>query len=389
MELASWAVYTAAEVIFILVVACVLLLLHTKNLKGALSALQRRLSSALADLRALKESQQETQAALEAQTPGFEEQISAKLTETQDYYTSLEGSTKIEEDLLADTPQDRRTAALRHLFLKSEQCYGQTSPPNWEGIQKQLRTLSAVPELPTPPSEPGALSYNEQRDEIERFKRLFTTMETQWQQAKNRAEEYYQQLVGMIGDSSDPKFQALKDLAQSQLKDFDEAAPPALPPSEDINAIKSQMAQQQAEITRLQEQIAKAKSDAERAKLVTELEAQLTQQMRFLKESETCISQLEQELKDVNAKLTKQDRKLKAMAVAPDDPQIAEDKLKLLRKIQQLESENEQLVHLAEHADAELKSQLKVKDDEISAISKKLKDIAQRYKALSNGQPAP
>lgn len=357
--------------------------MHTKNLKGALVALQQRLTSALADLKALKASQQEATAALEAQAPSVEEQLSAKISETQDYYTSLEGSTKIEDDVLADTPEDRRTAALRYRFLQSEQRYGLTSPPDWQGMQKHLQSLTALPTIPAPPTEPGALSYNEQREEIERFKRLFTTMEAQWQQAKKRAEEYYQQIVGMIGDSSDPKFQALKSLAESQLQDFEEAAPPAAIASEDIDAIKSQMAQQQSEIDRLQALIANAQTDTERTEIIAELETQLSQQSRFLKESETCINQLEQELRDLSAKLAKQEKKLKTYAGQSTEPRAAEDKLQLIKRVKQLESENEQLVHLAEHADAELKSQLKVKDDEIGALNKKLTDIVKRYKALS------
>lgn len=378
MELSSWAVYTAAEVIFILLLACTVLLFHTKNLKSALATLQSRLSAALSDLKELKESQP-TQAS--AGTLDYAEQLDAKLNETEAYHRKQGGQGTILDDLTAEDTPALKTAALRHHFLTAEKSAA-SSDVDWHALGAHYERLTVRPELPSAPEDAGSLSYNEQRDEIERFKRLFTTMESQWQHAKSRAEQYYQQLLSLIGDSQDPKFLELKTMAEAQLENFEatEATESTATDNGDLASLKAINAQQQQEITALQSRLQSAGNDEERASLIADLERQLAQQLKFMKESETCIDLLEKELRGAAEKCSQLERKLKNAQANAENPTETRDKQTLVKKIRQLESENEQLVHLAEHADAELKSQVSAKDKEIRQIKQKFAELAKQLK---------
>lgn len=385
MELSSWAVYTAAEVIFILLLACIVLLFHTKNLKSALATLQSRLTAALSDLKALKEAQPTQES---TGTMGYAEQLDAKLSETQAYHREQGGQDTILNDLTAEDTPALKTAALRYHFLSSEKTAA-ASEADWQALEAHYERLAVRPELPNAPEDAGSLSYNEQREEIERFKRLFTTMESQWQHAKSRAEQYYQQLLSLIGDSQDPKFLELKSMAEAQLEDFEETAATESPTAEssDLASLKAINAQQQQEIAVLQSRLQSAASDEERAALIADLERQLAQQLKFMKESETCIDLLEKELRSAAEKCNQLERKLKNAQANADSPSETRDKQALVKKVRQLESENEQLVHLAEHADAELKNQLAAKDKEIRQIKQRFTELAKQLKDRQAAAP--
>lgn len=391
MELSEWVLYTIAEVILVLVILCLLLLFHAKGLKAALLALQKRLARALQDLKDAKASQ----ASGTDSGVSYADQVKAHIKTTQAHHASLSPDRNIDQDIAPDTPSPRMVAAMRNRFLKAEQdAIDQEYGTDWSRLAEHYQLLmpqETASELLPPP--PDALDYEQQRAEIERFKRLFHTMEAQWVSAKAKAEQYYAQLVNVIGDSDDPGHQQLRELAESQLNELKaqpkpgKVNPEAASKAPDLASLKAINAQQRREIEELQRRLQAADLETEQGGLVQELEQQLSRQLKLMKESEVCIELLEQELADVTQRmhiLEHEHKRIKTEQLLSRKEALAEltkEKQQLSKKIRQLESENEQLAGLAELADAEQRRKLTQKDQEISAIKQKFTELAKRYKA--------
>ena len=391
MELSEWVIYTVAEVLLVLVITCVLLLLHTRGLKALIGTLQSKLAKAVNDLRDAKKQQSST-----TSDASYADQLEAHLKATSEFHKQHGADRPIEQDITANTPNARLVAAMRHRFLKAEQEATSESleSPNWQRIAEHYSQLPAPqvsdePQIDVDPEELLKLSYDEQRDEIERFKRLFTTMEAQWQAAKVKAENYYAQLMNMIGESEEPRHLALKQLAEEQLAYIDQVTTKASTKTDskighqDLDKLKAINERQKDEIAELQLKLANASSDEERLSVTEDLERQLAQQLRFMKESEICIDLLERELEDASRRISQLEARKTPSAVA-EQTALIESKQHLNKQIRQLQGENEQLVNLAEHADAEQRRIVAAKNKEVEALKSKFSELARRYKALAS-----
>ncbi|MDN3640148.1 hypothetical protein QWY82_15220 [Simiduia curdlanivorans] len=391
MEFSEWVVYTVAEVLLVLTIACLLLFLQTKGLKALISSLQGKLTKAIGELREAKGKQAST-----PEGPSYTEQIAVQIQATEKYHAEQDSDLSIEQDITAKTPKERLVAAMRYRFLRAEQdgLAEHADLPDWPRIALHYDQLPAPQSQidPQPPSTPETalkLSYDEQRDEIERFKRLFTTMERQWQIAKAKAQDYYNQLLSLIGDSSDPTHLTLKKLAQEQIAHIDKAAASInAPPSnsanrQDVDKLKAINERQKNEIAALQDKLANASTDQQRLAITADFERQLAQQQQFMKESEVCIDLLERELEAASRRIEQLEAQ-KPVAGSSEQNALLKDKHTLNKQIQQLRSENEQLVNLAEHAEAEQRRLIAVKNKEVEAIKGKFAELAKRYKALAN-----
>ncbi|AFU98022.1 hypothetical protein [Simiduia agarivorans] len=383
MAIDNWMIYTAIEVILVLLVLCGLLLFHAKGLKAAIQALQNRLSQALSELKAAKLAQN-------SQPADIDESLQAQIADTEAFHAQQNPDRSIEADLAPDSPPARLAAALRHRFLKTEQAAHRQGVHDWDQLvqayQPMLDSKKAPSQEPlqdNPTPDPGALSYEEQRHEIARFKRLFTTMEGQWKEAKNKAEGYYQELIRLIGSTEDPAQQALKALAESELAQLSQQQVPVParsadgPNRDDLDHLKSENAAQREQIEQLKARLADL-PEGDQTGLIGDLERQLEKQLRLMQESEVCIELLEQEIAGLNKKLAESKSDL------PDSPNIDKlfkEKQQLSKKIQQLEGENEQLVGLAEAADAEQRRRLAEKDAEIGKLKKKLVQMIKANKS--------
>lgn len=384
MAIDNWMIYTAVEVILVLLILCGLLLFHAKGLKTAIQALQNRLSQVMSELKAAKLAQNNRSA-------DRDESLQAQITDTEAFHAQQNPDRSIEDDLAPDSPPARLAAAMRHRFLKTEQAANQQGQPDWDQLVEAYQPLLSAKKAPPtefepdkPPADPGALSYEEQRHEIARFKRLFTTMEGQWKEAKDKAEGYYQELIRLIGSTEDPAQQALKALAESELAQLSQQQSP-LPTTptdnhtrEDLDHLKSENAAQRQQIEQLKARLADLPED-DQAGLIGDLEQQLEKQLRLMQESEVCIELLEQEIAGLNKKLAESSTEMPETQ-RPD--KLIKEKQQLSKKIQQLEGENEQLVGLAEAADAEQRRRLAEKDAEIGKLKKKLVQL------LKNPKPA-
>lgn len=384
MELSEWVIFTGVEALFVLLILCCLLLFHAKGLKTLIIALQKKLAQALRDLKKARSE------ASEKASDDYKSQIEVQISETESFHAQLEPGCAIEDDISSDTPPNRRVAAIRHHFLCAEKdaLGGSTGDTNWEALgERYYRLLDAASSEPVEQQRESA-SYEEQQTEIERFKRLFTTMEGQWQNAKEQAEKYYAQLLVVIGDSEDPEFTALKSAAEIQIQQFSmpihstksQPSPTAIHPNADVSALKAINSQQKNQIQELQQRLQAANSDAERAALATDLEQQLTKQLRFMKESEVCINLLEQELSDAMQRLNVLE---KNKPQAESASKHIEEKMSLINKISALENDNEQLIRLSEHAEIEQRRTLAKKDREIHTLNNKFNEIVKRYQALA------
>ncbi|BFM12032.1 hypothetical protein R50072_21850 [Simiduia litorea] len=394
MEFSEWVVYTVAEVLLVLTIACLLLVLHTKGLKALITSLQVKLAKAIGELREAKNKQES--APVES---SYSEQLSAHLQATEKYHAEQAPNQPIEQDISAQTPKARLVAAMRYRFLRAEQesLDEHADSPNWACIAEHYNQLPAPqpaiePDTLNSPEVASKLSYDEQRHEIERFKRLFTTMETQWQTAKAKAQDYYNQLLSLIGDSSDPAHLRLKKLAEAQITHIDKTAasinaPRGSPTSrQDVDKLKAINERQKSEIAALQDKLASASTDQQRLAVTADLERQLAQQQQFMKESEVCIDLLERELAEATSRIEQLEAHKPATPTSSEQSALLKDKQTLNKQIQQLKSENEQLVNLAEHADAEQKRVVAIKNKEVEAIKGKFAELAKRYKALMSNR---
>lgn len=375
MAIDNWMVYTAAEVILVLLILCALLLFHAKGLKAAIQALQNRLSQALSELKAAKQAQASTQSQLD-------DSLETQIADTVAFHAQQNPDRSIEADLAPDSPPARLVAAMRHRFLKAEQAAQRNGGQNWGQFAQAYQPMVDIkPKLTSDseqgdrPTDPSALSYDEQRQEIARFKRLFTTMEGQWKEAKGKAEGYYQELIRLIGSSDDPAQQALKTQAQTELAQLSQQPSPILRKAgtaqnqEELDHLKSENAVQREQIQQLKARLAELPAGGQ-SELIVDLEQQLEKQLRLMRESEVCIELLEQEIAELNKKLGESARNDTGPSAQVD--KIVKEKQQLSKKIQQLEGENEQLVGLAEAADAEQRRRLAEKDAEIGLLKKKL-----------------
>lgn len=388
MEISEWIIYTVAEAIFVLVVVCLLLLFHAKGLNNLIASLQTRLAKAISDL---NEKAEPSSVRQDRGEKPYGEQLTAHIHATEDFHASQANARPIDLDVAHDTPPQRLVAAMRYKFLKAErECLADDSGQvDWNLLAKHYRPLkpdfSDSDHSVDAPITPSNLSYDEQRAEIERFKRLFTTMEGQWQNAKGKAEHYYAQLLSVIGNSTDPEHLALKTMVEEQLNQLDQAPlthsadATASASRDDLLHLKSVNQQQKNEIAKLQQQLANTNSDEERLGLTKDLERQLAQQLQFMRESEVCIDLLEKELQESSLRIAQ----LEADGTGGGSEQLIKDKHQLHQKIKQLENENEQLASLAEHSNTEQKRKIAQKDKELMTMKSKFTELVRRYKAVT------
>lgn len=389
MHISQWLVYTTAEVLFVLLLASGLLFFHAKGLRQLIRSLQSRLSKALGELKQVKKIQSEQSQTLPSSS--YQDHIDEELKKTIAYHAEILPGVELNYDLLDKATPLHQAVLFRHLFLSVEQAIA--APPadiDWKGLATAYKRLNSYPKAKTTiaidketaieiqPITEQSLSYEEQRAEIERFKRLFTTMESQWNSAKEQAGNYYQQLLRAIGDSDDPQHRELLELAEQQTGTIERVAAKvtsSAPNLEDLRAINKQ---QLSEIAKLQQQLVEAGSDEQRLELLGGLEKQLGQQQRLMKESDQCISLLENELVTAQSTIEKLKQRVPASSEGIQMSTLLNDKLALSKKIKQLESENEQLASLAEHTETELRKALKLKDTELAAMAQQRQGAAKQ-----------
>lgn len=380
MQVSNWIIFGAAEVMALLILICGFLLIHARGLKKLIGRLQDKAQSLAKDLRTTKQAYKEMEQAIPEAT-SYTDTLEHQLEGNREYHQSLNPDQDIALDLNPQSPMPRQLASLRHAFLITEKEAALSSEiedqPNWKVIETKLSSLMAFFKSAGPARETendshetealrASLMDSQQRIEnLEKFKSLFFDLEEKWQNAQNRANQQLQQLTELAAQHPDPSaFEGLlKDYTNSYDEFGDTLSSSSVSPSgsitqvvdggetvtgDEIDRLKSVAVNQHKLISELQHRLQIAYSAADKDALLEDMKSQLDQNSRYIEESDTCIKLLERELDDAHEEIaqlkqqpstSKQEQDLSGSLATLQEEQIIMNKT-----IQNLQSENEQLV---------------------------------------------
>ena len=389
MQISNLAFISAIEVFVVLLFACVLLLIYTRNLKSLLTALQGKLAQLIKELKKSKAAYRDIKQKLQSETSpnnAYKKQINDQLLLTRQYHLTLGATQDIALDLNVKAPLDRQMAAFRHavLIAEKEALYAsETQTPNWIILQSKLEQLvQFYQSKKTDPTDENSQdtdkealqdTINTQKkriENLEKFKKLFFDMEKQWNEAKQQAQNYHQQLSGMAAHVEDKEsfnnildqYHTVYDRVSDMIEHTAASDGPRIntleitkmdPRSQsEINKLRNVAADQHRIISELERKLQEAKSIEEKDAVMNDLSEQLQRQTRFVQESETCIKLLEDELNRAMQQISD----IEAPPVESDDTKNQNKNLKnmveqfsleskeMLQSIERLEQENKQLL---------------------------------------------
>jgi len=416
MQLSNWVLIGAIETYAVLVIVCIFLLSHARGLKTLINRLQDKITGLVSDLANAK--QQFKDAQQSSNTEGsYSDQLEIQIDKNREYHQSLSADRDIALDLDNATPLERKIAALRHAVLIAEKeasLAGDQDSPNWKIIQSKFggfleffsqssATTNDIQSLEHDGDAmeglQQALSDSYQRIEnLEKFQQLFFDMEDKWEETKQQADDYFQQLQQLsVSDEAKPQFDALLNNYRAVYDDLDEhfqqaskkqgnvelavETPAPAKSDAELAKLRSVAANQHQLINELQRRLESANSAEERIELIDDLQKQLEQQKRFVTESEMCIGLMDSELQNANERiqqLARNARKTEAGASRVKSLEASVEKnamecLKMKRMIDKLQQENDQLAQQAMSTTSPADSQ---------ALKNKLQQLQQRYLGL-------
>jgi len=407
MEISNFVLLGIIELYILLIAFVIYLLVHARGLKKLIKRLQEKLEEMIVDVKTARKEAKEAKAKLSDNTPSeiARSFIDKQIEITREHHDSLNAGQNIALDLGLDNPLPRRTAALQHAILIAEKeafHASKNGKPNWTILETKFDQLlqffnfkpaggeaQAPAEVDTSELDnlKQELEANQKRIEnLEKFKKLFFDMEDQWRAAKKQAEEYYQQLSAMSGQVTDTE--AFENLLENYNSVYDsigqtievaaggQNAPrsgsgdtiivegggkrsistieitKADPRTQsELKQLRSVAADQHKIIAELQRKLSSTSSAEEKANMVADLNEQLSRQSRFLKESETCMQLLEDELNrtmqeasDLRSELSAKGGDLEKLPkLEALVQQFSGESKDMLETISRLEQENEQL----------------------------------------------
>ncbi len=380
MQVSSWIIFGAAEVMALLLLICGFLLVHTRNLKGLVGRLQSTLQKLTKDLKKTKQAYKEMEASIPEAT-SYVDLVEAQLEGNRNYHQTLDPDQDIALDLSPQAPLPRQLASLRHAFLITEKEASLSSDtpetPNWMVIQAKLGGLmnffKAESTAPAPTAGDTdalkqALAESQlQVENLQKFKALFFELDEKWQNVQSQANGYHQQLSEMASAHPDNEnFEALLGRYQNSYNDFDacmqshysrtddnitqviDTSSNSTSASDEVDRLKSVAANQHQLISELQHRLEIAYSAADKESAINDLKSQLDQHLRYMEESDTCIKLLENELDEAQEEIVR----LRSQKSNPPIPLELKEMLTTLKDervimnqtIQNLQQENEQLV---------------------------------------------
>lgn len=381
MQVSNFVLFGVIETFFILLMLSAGLLFYTRNLKGVIKGLQDKLSKLLGDLKESKAAVRDMQTEMDPAN-AYQNQINDQLQTTREYHLTLGANQDIALDLNTEVPLDRQVAAFRHAMLIAEKealHASEDENPNWAVLQSKLSQLIQFYQASETASDENSeqigelnqlqeeLNASKKRvDNLEKFKKLFFDMESKWSEAKDKANDYHQELSSMAGDVADPEgfnnalnnyhkvYDDISDVIQSasggstrtNTIEITRDDPQA---QSEIRKLRSVAADQHKIIAELERKLQSAETVEQKDSVIQELSDQLQRQTRFVQESETCIQLLEEELNHALEQLAtlnsaenkdnaEENAKLRSMV-----QKFSNESQGMLQKINELEQVNQQL----------------------------------------------
>jgi hypothetical protein len=247
--------------------------------------------------------------------------LDRQILTVREHHKGLNGIQDIALDIDPSVPLDRRIAAIRHAVLIAEREATFNGDVDWVALQERYKQLLRYYEdYPSPKAEvrinelSSALKISQQQlSSLEKYKNLYFDLEANWQASKTKADEYYSQIkmevtrkpeshsegFVQLVDNYHRSYDGVTTLFENQtpLPDTIEAA------SAELGELRRMAAEQHRIIDHLKAQINQATNDNQKVTLIRELEKQLERQQRFLRESESCVKLMEDELSLVHKEL--------------------------------------------------------------------------------------
>lgn len=317
------------------------------ELRQALKSVRSELSGARAEL------------AQARSQPDYCELIDAQIGATRNHHLALNPERDIVLDMALDAPAERRAVSLRHAFLIAEKEAWLASDDgrevDWGVLEGKLGQIIQFYEQPVAPADTifaetdaldaldlegeiaeGASAVNAEFaalqevvenqkrhiENLERFKQLFFDADDKWRKAGKQAEQYRQEILAQSRSlNAGADFNALLENYNRVYVEFgraltvDDEQPRGLAASaievggdqisvgrivianqEEMQRLRNMAVDQHKMILRLRQELEDAQTVEEKDRVIGELHKQLERHERFLKESDICTKQLENEL---------------------------------------------------------------------------------------------
>jgi len=446
MTESSIIVYVVAELAAVLLLITIFLIFNVKKLRALVRALERKLAKLRKSLKKSKRETGKAKAELDEKNKikqrDFIDYLDEEIEGTRNFHQTLNPDRDIVLDIAPDASLERQATSLRHALLiaeKEARYAGDEESSNWDVLQSKLQQIiqfyiSAAPEAAQPePVQPESRDDSEQIEafkkrieNLEGFKRLFFEMEDKWSQAKKLADDYYEQLKALgqqsgAGEDFDAllnKYSGAFDEVGNLIAKGAGRAPAAqaaieaggsssvskmvFANQEEMQHLRDMAVDQYKVIEELKKKLLLADSVEQKEQAIEDMNEQLEQQQRFLKEAETCTQLIEDELSrafEENASLKKQ---LAEGGAAPEDDLdveeverleamikgFTEESRDMLSTIASLEDENAKLIQQLQTGGAggdkseELTEKLQEMQQELLNMQTQHIELEERYLEL-------
>ncbi|MDO3380567.1 hypothetical protein [Gilvimarinus algae] len=373
MHLPLIGVIVGLEILLALLVLCLLALLYVRKLRALLARQQEQLRQAMEKAMAPAAP---APVAQPAPVSDPKTHLAEQLAATLEHFQALAPEVDIDQTEGAELDEPARISATRYALLKTEleaTENGGWQEDHWQALAERLAPLLASDDSAN--LEQELANAQKRVANLEKFKKLFFEMEDQWEQARGEAQEYYNQLSALSSGVDDQerfdellaKYHAVYDDIDQQIASASERKAPdpstqtehktititrADPrTAEELTKLRNVAADQHRIINKLQKQLQDAESAEQKEEVIQGLQTQLEQQLRYVKESETCVQLLESELETAVAKLNEYEMKAGQSAQNDDEMeqmratlhQFTLETKDLLKHLDALEKENQTL----------------------------------------------
>lgn len=374
--------YAVSELAVLLLCVVGYLFFHLRGLKRLVKELEEKVLALRETIKVTKENAKALVTEAKSQikdTVSYLEYLDKQISNTRDFHKSQVPDKDIVLDLDLQVSPERRAAALRNVFLLAEKeaaLAGDEDEPNWEVLKSKHQQIMAFYEkaykdlaraeiekqqaaeeqADDADSVDEALqeelnNYKKRVDNLEKFKKLFFDMEAKWEAAKKEAATHHsaiaEQARSLDGaadiNASLEKYAAAYNEVDQAFEDglsidsggavrsetsiaIGESQKPAagshttlvIEQKEEVERLRALMENQHEIITELKRKLREAESAEEKDRLMEQMAKELEKQERFMRESETCITLLEEELSMTRRELMDVTDELKLIKSDPE-----------------------------------------------------------------------
>lgn len=295
--------------------------------------------------------------------------LERELAVTERYFDAHHSTVPMEEFDAKTASLEARAALIRHKLLALEltDTARPWGPDAWRTWLAELEPLLAEDQQRLDELQQALETRDKRIANLEHFKQLFFDLEQQWEAASTQADIYHQQLSAMGRELDNPdEFDKTLQLYHEVYNDIStQLSQSRQAPAEtteklvrevrtdpktadELAKLRTVAADQHRIIGKLQKRLREAESAEQKELVIKELEGQLQQHLRYIKESETCVELLEKELSSAMQKVNELERTQGAdteenQAMRSTLRQFTAESKELLEWINKLETENDEL----------------------------------------------